>query len=70
MEEIQQQYTVPQVADKLQVSEATVWREISLGKRTSGAEGIYPVNKLGPRRLRVPAGSVNRYLARKSVVVV
>ena len=60
--EVEQQYSVPQVAKLLNVSPATVWRELEKGQRTQGDEGIWPTYKLGHKQRRIPASAVQRYL--------
>lgn len=58
---VEEQLSVPQVAERLGVSAWTVWRWISQGK-------IAPVRKLGRRITRVPASAVNRFLEARTVV--
>lgn len=57
---VEEQLSVPQVAERLGVEQSTVWRWIAAGK-------IKPVRKLGHRITRVPASAVNRFLAERTV---
>ncbi len=58
---VEEHLSIQQVADRLHVDYSTVWRWIDQGK-------IAPVRKLGHSITRVPASSVNRFLAERTVV--
>ena len=62
---IEQQYSVSEVAKLLGIGPATVWRYVQDGKRTDGLDGIWPVYKLSHKVVRIPAGAVHRFLARR-----
>jgi len=53
---LEEQFTVPQLAERLTVDESTVWRWINKGH-------LKPVYRLGRRVTRVPASAVNRFLS-------
>jgi len=52
---VEERLTPSEVAARLKINVSTVWRAISAGK-------IKPVEKLGRRTTRIPAGAVNRWL--------
>lgn len=58
--QLEEQLSVPQVAERLGVDPATVWRWIKRGQ-------IKPVRKLGHKITRVPASAVNAFLEARTV---
>lgn len=57
---LDEQLSVAEVAERLDVDESTVWRWIAKKK-------IWPVRKLGRRIVRIPATAVNAFLERQTV---
>lgn len=53
--QIEQHYTVAQVAGLLGVDPATIWRRVRTGE-------IRPVVRLGHRTVRLPASAVARWI--------
>ncbi len=66
--QVEEQLSVPQIAERLGVEVSWVWRKLRRYKETDGREGIGPARKLGHRLTRVPASGVNRYLESREVV--
>lgn len=62
MSQVEQFYTVQEVAKRLAVSVSQVRREIELGKRTQGDSGLWPTHKFGHKMVRIPASAVNKWL--------
>lgn len=58
---LEEQFTVPQLAERLSVDDSTVWRWISAGE-------FKPVYRLGRRVTRIPASAVNRFLAKRNIM--
>lgn len=58
--QLEEQLSVPQVAERLGVSAKTVWRWIARGQ-------IKPVRKLSHKITRVPASAVNAFLESRTV---
>lgn len=64
---VEEHLTVPALAARLGVSAKTVSRWIAAGRRTRGADGIWPAFRPGGRVVLVPASAVRRFLeARKA----
>jgi hypothetical protein len=59
--EVEEHLTPADVAERMGVARETVLRAVRRGIATRGAEGIWPVRRLGRRNL-LPAGAVNRWL--------
>lgn len=58
--------TIQQVAQRLQVDERTVEREIAVFEATRGKDGLGPRYKFG-KVVRLKVGDVNAYIARHRV---
>jgi excisionase family DNA binding protein len=58
--QVEQQLSVAEVAERLSVDQSTVWRWVKKGK-------IAPVRKLGRRIVRIPVSAVNKFLEAQTV---
>jgi hypothetical protein len=66
---LEQHYSAASVAERLEVSERTVWNYVDDYARTAGQEGIGPVVKLSHKVVRIPASAVNRFLKARRIEV-
>ena len=67
---LEQHYSAATVAERLEVTERTIWNYVELYETTRGEEGIGPVLKISHKVVRIPASSVNRWLKSKRIEVV
>lgn len=64
---LEQQFSPESAAQKLEVSVATIWREIKRYQVSDGREGIGPTYKLGRKLRRIPESALKRFLDGKMV---
>lgn len=64
---VEQHYSVETLTEILEQSPRTVWGWLELYETSGGREGIGPYLKLSHKNVRIPASSVNRFLAGKRI---
>lgn len=66
---VEQHYSAATVAERLDVTERTVWNYVELYETSGGKEGIGPVVKVSHKVVRIPASAVNRFLRGRTIEV-
>lgn len=66
---IEPHYSVETLAAALEVTERTIWNYVDLYKTSQGKDGIGPVVKLSYKVVRIPASSIKRFLAPRTIEV-
>lgn len=64
---VEQHYSAATVAERLEVTERTVWNYVDAYDRSGGSEGIGPTVKLSHKVVRIPASAVNRFLKARTI---
>jgi DNA-binding Lrp family transcriptional regulator len=64
---VEQYYSAASLAERLEVTERTVWNYVELYETSGGKEGIGPVVKLSHKVVRIPASAANRFLKSRRI---
>lgn len=64
---VEEHLSPEQVAERLALSRATVFRLLRQGRDTAGTAGIWPVYRPNRKTIRIPASAVHRFLERNKV---
>lgn len=64
---LEQHYSAATLAERLELTERTVWNYVELYERTGGKEGIGPVVKISHKVVRIPASAVNAFLKTRRI---
>jgi hypothetical protein len=59
---VEQHYSAAQLAERLGVSQRTIWHYVEAYETSGGREGLGPVVKLSHKVVRIPASAINRLL--------
>lgn len=67
---VEQHYSAATLAERLEVTERTIWNYVEQYETSGGREGLGPVVKLSHKVVRIPASAVNRFLRARRIELV
>jgi hypothetical protein len=67
MKLIEQHYSPKEAGSLLRLHKNTVLKEIAVGVKTEGREGIAPVFYVAHNRIRIPGSAIQRFLDRLQI---